>query len=371
MRAGVTRALRGFAVELPDFHQSVRFELETAEDGESALARLERGPVDLLLLDHKLPGIQGLDVLHKLAEEKRDMVTIMITAYASIETAVSATKQGAFDFLAKPFTPVELRATVEKATGHLFVQRHARKLELEKRQLRFQLISVVAHELKSPLAVIESYLMLLKEPGVAADPAQSGHFVDRAVARLGGMRKLIADLLDLTRIESGRKKRELAPTDLVKVAGGCLEVARRLGAEREIAVHMQAPAELVMVADSGEIEIILNTLLTNAIKYNVPGGRVDLELGERGGDAVLSVRDTGIGMSPEERARLFQEFVRIKNSKTRNISGSGLGLSIVKKLAALYGGTVMVESEPGSGSTFTVALPLRAGQQAPAEAPGE
>ena len=111
-----------------------------------------------------------------------------------------------------------------------------------------------------------------------------------------------------------------------------------------------------MTADRGEIEIILNNLVSNAVKYNRDGGRVDVTLAREGPAVTIRVADTGIGMTQEEAAKLFADFVRIKNAKTRNILGSGLGLSTVKKLAMLYHGDVRVESQPGVGSTFTVVL---------------
>jgi signal transduction histidine kinase len=116
-----------------------------------------------------------------------------------------------------------------------------------------------------------------------------------------------------------------------------------------------------MQADVREIEIILNNLLTNAIKYNRDGGCVDVSVREADGAALIAVTDTGIGMTAEETQRLFTEFARIRTERTRNILGSGLGLSIVKKLALLYDGDVTVESHPDAGSTFTVTLPCATG----------
>jgi len=310
----------------------------------------------MLLLDYKMPGLTGLEILERVQAMKLDLVTIMITAFASIETAVSATKQGAFDFLAKPFTPKELRSTVQKAANHLLVQRHARKLEAEKRQLRFQLISVVTHELKSPLGVVENFLEVLKDPKVRQDDEKTVHFIQRGIIRLQGMRKLITDLLDLTRIESGQKRRELAWLDIVPLVRSCLEGAETMGRERAIRVESHLPESLEMRADGGEIEIILNNLLSNAVKYNRDGGEVRLTLDREGEQVVIEVADTGIGMTTAEQARLFREFSRIKNKRTKRILGSGLGLSIVKKLAAFYGGMVRVASEPDVGSTFTVYL---------------
>ena len=111
-----------------------------------------------------------------------------------------------------------------------------------------------------------------------------------------------------------------------------------------------------MTADAGEIEMLLNNLLSNAVKYNRDGGRVDVTIARHGSQATIAVADTGIGMTAEEVGRIFGEFVRIKNEQTNHIPGSGLGLSIVKKLAQLYDGEVKVESRPDAGTTFTVVL---------------
>ena len=356
MRQGVARALRDFHVRLHDINGEVAFDIEQAASGEEALDKIALLPPDILLLDHKLPGISGLDVLERIAgQHLEDMLTVMITAYASLDTAISATRKGAYDFLAKPFTPEELKNTVRKAAGRLILSRQARKLAAEKRQVRFQFISVLAHELKAPLAAIEGYLHILKDRTAGEDPKAYDHMIDRSLIRAEHMRKLISDLLDMTRIESGTRRREIADVDIVEVARQAVDTMLPAAQERGITVQLDALQDVRLQADRGEIEIILNNLISNAVKYNRDGGRVDVCL--RGGDGVtIAVRDTGIGMTPEEASRLFGEFVRIKNEKTRNILGSGLGLSIVRKLAQLYGGEAIVESTPDVGSTFTVTL---------------
>ena len=356
IRLGVTRALQDFRVRMPDLESEVGFELGQAESGEEALERLASDRPDILLLDHKLPGISGIEVLERLASEPRDMLTVMVTAYATIETAVSATKRGAYDFLAKPFTPDELKSTIYKAARHLLLQREARRLQREKRQVRFQFISVLAHELKAPLAAVEGYLSLLQggvvEPG---SPKYDG-IVERSLQRIGGMRKLIVDILDLTHIESGQKQRELAEVDVRSIASRAIETATPAAEARRLTISLDGPEAPVFLADAGELEIIFNNLVSNAVKYNRPGGRVEVRVRTERETLIVEVADTGIGMSAEEMARLFGEFVRIKNAKTRDILGTGLGLSIVKKLAQLYGGDVAVTSEPDVGSTFTVRL---------------
>jgi len=365
MRRGVARALQDFRVRLPDLNGEVLFAVDQAESGEEALERIAASCPDILLLDHKLPGMSGLDVLDRIAEQQRDVLTVMITAYASLETAVSATKRGAYDFLAKPFTPEELKTTIRKAAGHLIVQRQARQLAREKRQLRFEFISVLAHELKAPLGAIEGYLNLLKNRSAGDDPAVYDRMIERALIRAEGMRKMIMDLLDLTRIESGKKKRELTELSVREVAQNSIETFRPDAMKRNITINLRADDPVMMTADRGEIEIILNNLISNAVKYNRDGGSVDVALTRNDETVTITVTDTGIGMTREEAARLFGDFVRIKNAKTRNILGSGLGLSIVRKLANMYGGDASVTSEPDKGSTFTVTL--RAHSQAQAD----
>jgi len=239
-----------------------------------------------------------------------------------------------------------LRVAMRRVVKHLVVQRQAKRLAEEKRQVRFQFISVLGHELKAPLAAIEGYLQILKDGSAGQDPATQAQVVERALVRAGGMRRLISELLDLTRIESGQKRREFSEVDVRELARAALDTAAPAASARRIATTLDAPPDLRIVADRGELEILLNNLVSNAVKYNRDGGRVDVRIDRQDGVVRLAVADTGIGLTPDESSRLFQEFVRIKNDRTRTIPGTGLGLSIVKKLAQLYGGDVTVQSEP-------------------------
>jgi two-component system sensor histidine kinase/response regulator len=280
----------------------------------------------------------------------------MITAYASLDTAVSAIKGGAFDFLAKPFTPDELRKTLSKAAQNLILARQVKKLAREQRKVRFQFISVLGHELKAPLNAVEGYLHMIRDRTLGESLADYDEPLNRSLIRLTGMRKIIHDLLDLTRIESGSKRREAAEQDLPAIVKTAVETVLPQAEEKRVTLFVDAPPAFRFRCDAGEIEMILNNLISNAVKYNRDGGRVDVRLSDEDGIARLTVRDNGIGMTREETELLFREFVRIKNEKTRSILGSGLGLAIVKKLALMYGGDVAVESEPDRGSAFTVVL---------------
>ncbi|RKY52621.1 MAG: hypothetical protein DRP92_05205 [Candidatus Neomarinimicrobiota bacterium] len=280
----------------------------------------------------------------------------MITAYASLETAVSAIKSGAFDFIAKPFSPEDLRKTVFKAVQQLILARQVRKLTEEKRKVRFQFISVLGHELKAPLNAIEGYLSLIKEKALGDDVSNYMEMIERCLIRIDGMRKLIVDLLDLTRIESGEKKRELGNFNIVDIAEESVENIKMEAEKRGIEIILQAEKEIYANCDRGEILVIFNNLISNAVKYNKDNGKVWVRIKRDDGKVNIEVEDTGIGMTKEDQKKLFKEFTRIRNEKTKHILGSGLGLAIVKKIADLYNGSVSVESEPDKGSKFKVIL---------------
>ncbi len=356
MCLGIKKALRNYTMMLPGMEDEFGFDVDMAESAETALEKITENRPDILLLDYKLPSMSGLELLEKITVKDAEMVTIMITAFASLETAVTAVKRGAFDFLAKPFEPAELRATIKKAAESLLYARQLRKLALEKHQVRFQFISVLGHELKSPLNAVEGYLNLMdsRVGGDRVDDYQE--MIARSLIRIQGMRKLILDLLDLTRIESGQKKREMQKVVLQDIVRKSMETVLPDARKRAITLDLQAAEPIEFYCDPSEVEIVMNNLISNAVKYNRDSGRVDINLGRRDGEISIAVKDTGVGLSKEETARLFQEFVRIKNSKTRNILGSGLGLSIVKKIVQLYDGTVDVKSAENVGSEFTVYL---------------
>jgi signal transduction histidine kinase len=349
-------ALRAYTVHVPEVDLEVGYAIECVDTGEKALDIINTRPPDILLLDHKLPGISGLDILNHLSAKSLDLLTVMITAYATLENAIAATRRGAYDFLAKPFTPEELKATVYRTTKHLLLCRQAEKLAGEKRRIRFEFISVLAHELKAPLAAVQQYLDIIRGADPAVDADLILRLAGRSLERIRGMRKLILDLLDATRLESGRKPRQMETVDLVKVAGMAVETMSGEAQKRGIAIEVHADASLCLTADHWEIETILNNLVSNAVKYNRDNGRVDVYLLAENDGIAVKVSDTGIGIAEEDATRLFKEFARIRNADTDTIAGSGLGLSIVKKIAALYNGDVFLESAPGRGSTFTVFL---------------
>jgi signal transduction histidine kinase len=357
IRSGIYRILRKFSVDYPFMDDVIGYDIYTVPTGEEAIDFIDSNQTDIVLLDNKLPGIQGNEVLEYINQKQYDTYVIIITSHASLEVAVKATKNGAYDFVPKPFSPQELKAAMETVTRNIFLRRMTAKMNKEGKQIRFQFLSVMSHELKAPLNAIEGYLKMMQNRDFGDSMEDYDELINRMKKRTESMRNLIMDMLDLTQIESGKKKRELSETDLVRAAHSAIDVMKPYAIQKDVSVNLHSPEELMLKADPDELEIILNNLISNAIKYNKEGGTVDCNIRENKGFATITITDTGIGMSKTEQAKLFNEFVRIKNEKTKNISGSGLGLSIVKKLVDMYKGDINVCSKPGEGSSFTVTLP--------------
>ena len=156
-----------------------------------------------------------------------DTLVVMITSYASLELAVNATNKGAYDFVPKPFTPQELKTSMESITKHLFLKRMTKTLKKEGKQIRFQFLTVLSHELKAPLNAIEGYLRIMKERKAGDDIGAYDQMIDRSLERVKGMRNLIMDLLDLTHIDSGKMKREIKFQDIEPIIRTCMILTAR------------------------------------------------------------------------------------------------------------------------------------------------
>jgi signal transduction histidine kinase len=357
IRSGVSRVLRDFSVSYPFMEEACKFEIIEAPTGEDAIEIINNNLPDIMLLDNKLPGIQGIEVLEYVSKNHLDIVVVMITSYASLEVAVKATKNGAFDFIPKPFTPQELRSSMETITKQVYFRRMTKKLNTAGKQIRFQFLSVLSHELKAPLNAIEGYLKMIEEKQYGDNVVDYHEIVERSLARVKGMRSLIMDLLDLTKIESGTSARDIKEVNLMEIAQISVDAMTPFAIQNDVNVYLNSHNEIKIKADAREIEIIFNNLISNAIKYNKAGGRVDFAIKLKDDFVVITISDNGIGMSEDDMSRLFNEFVRIKNQKTKGISGSGLGLSIVKKIVDTYEGDITVTSAPDKGTTFIITLP--------------
>ncbi|MBR9974200.1 MAG: response regulator [Bacteroidetes bacterium] len=476
MREGIRRifTLEGYAVTV-------------AENGSEGLARGAEKEFDVALIDLKMPDMDGLTVLRKLKERSPDSEYLMITAFAGIDTAVEATRHGAYSYIPKPFTPDQIVFEVNRALGkrrltletrELRAEQERRLLEIsqEKSRLRTiinsindalfvtnlddeivlanpqtralfafpssikagdtigdilppevidliheaqektrhgielvshewemrpdlelvvnmktapvkdaagsiigfvttiqdvtqlkrldaqksQFVSMVAHELKAPVAAVSGYLENMNSRVLGDDIGSYDKMIVRSGERLQALIALVNDLLNISRRELGTIRREIAPVSIAAVIENTRELLHGEMEKRGIRFDAEFEEGLPNIdIDRDECTRIVTNLLSNAVKYNRDGGTITVRARSDGDSVFLSFSDTGIGMKPEDQERLFRQFYRIKNDETRSIPGTGLGLSIVKQIVDSYHGNISVESTWQQGTTFTLRLPVR------------
>jgi signal transduction histidine kinase len=229
----------------------------------------------------------------------------------------------------------------------------------EASRAKSEFLAVMSHELRTPLNAIIGYTDLL-ELGVsgAVSEAQTEH-LERIKASSRHLLELVNDILTFSRLEAGREEVHPEPVDFVALAREAAALAEPLADQKHLALRVEAPEHPSRgETDARKLRQILLNLLSNATKFTDRGG-VRLQMAEREDQIVFSVRDTGIGIPPERLAQIWEPFWQVEQSQTRTAGGTGLGLSVVRRLTDLLGGRVDVTSTPGEGSTFTVWLPLR------------
>jgi two-component system sensor histidine kinase/response regulator len=332
--------------------------VETAEDGDSGLQKVRRIKPDLVLVDLKMPGMSGMELLEKITDIDPHIVSVVITGYATIESAVEAMKRNAYDFLPKPFTPDQLRIVTSRGLERRGLALASARLQQEKEMMRENFITLVSHQLRSPLASAKQYLSVILA-GFAGDVAgKQKQMVEKSSKYIDDLLQLINDWLDMSRIEAGKLTEKFEAVDLVSILSETIGLLEPLAEDREIALVSDfRDSSGVVQGDRESLKQALANLVSNAINYNVQGGRVTVSMTEQGDHLVVQISDTGIGISQENLHFLFDEFFRVKTEATQGITGSGLGLPIANKIIEAHNGSIKVVSELGKGSTFSVFLP--------------
>ena len=460
------------------------FQVETAQDGLAGLELFEsQRDFAAVLVDLKMPRMGGLELIECLRALSDDVVLFVITAYATIDTAVDATRRGAYGYIPKPFTPDELLLSVRQGLEHralsmeskrLLDERERRLLELaversksstiiscmtdgvivinRDRQIvlrnaaaarilpgcanvpissplealgcpevqalidealtsgpgpviaskeialdkctymvnaspvlepngevsgavavlrditalkklevaKSMFISMVAHEVKSPLAAIEAQLTAVLSGVSEGNREQERTMLERALLRARTLRTMVSDLLNLTAMETGNFTIKRSPLNLARVVCEAVDAHKEKAEAKQIELTLalaDGHGDGRVLADHDSMFMVVTNLIDNAIKYTPEGGHVNVRVDHDGIYARVTVRDDGIGMSEAERESVFDEFYRAKNKYTVYVPGTGLGLTLVKRLVDLHHGTITVQSEPEKGSTFSVSLP--------------
>jgi len=348
------------------------FRVVEVANGEEALALALREPPHLMVLDLKLPDIDGMEVCRRLKSDPRtaSIVVLQTSAeFATTEAKVHGLDCGADAFLIQPFTAQELVATVRSLLRlmdrELAQTRRADALaEADRRKDEF--LAMLAHELRNPLAAITTaHAILDRYP--ARDPAEqrARAIAARQTAQLG---RLVDDLLDVSRVMHGTIVLHREPVDLTELVIQATELAREVKLRtRERRLTFFPPGPLPVDGDRTRLLQVVSNLLDNAIKYTGHGGAIDLALTEEAGEVVLRVRDDGVGIDPAALGNVFDLFYQAPTAIDRSSGGLGIGLTLVRTLMQLHGGTVRARSEgEGRGTEVELRFPVSASRSAQA-----
>nr|WP_154372976.1 response regulator [Duganella guangzhouensis] len=370
---------------LAQWAEQESYEVLAARSGQDALRQVLMHDFAVILLDVNMPGMDGFETAGAIHARERssDIPIIFITAFATDELdRLKAYQHGAVDFLFTPVIPQVLYAKiavfVTLAMKNEELKKQARQLsqrtteltasnrrltnEIEERKsverqnhAKDEFLAMLGHELRNPLSAISSAASLIGLPGVSAEGVhRAKKIIQRQSQHLG---RIVDDLLDLSRAMSGKILLNPAPLDLAALVATSLETYRATGRSTDYDLAQDLDQGWIS-GDCTRLEQITSNLIDNALKYTPPGGRIEVRTWTENDDVVLSVRDNGVGIAPSLLPHVFDVFVQGSSTLDRAQGGLGIGLSLVRRLAELHGGSVKAESRGDHcGSTFTLRLP--------------
>jgi signal transduction histidine kinase len=371
------------------------YRVDTAASGDEAIALLDQIDYDLVLTDLHMEGGDGLSVLSQIRRHAPLTISVVLTGFASVESAIAALQEGAYDYLVKPCDIDQMRHTIRRGVDHrrlmLAEQKARADLEQLNRDLESRIeertaeltrlneeladanrakdvfLATLSHELRTPLTPVVGWIKLLRSGNL--DDQGVSQALDAIERNAWLQSRLIDDLLDTSRIATGKLHFEPCPTDLNVVVKTAIDTVLEAAANRNIELTVQlSPATLVVMGEPVRLQQIVWNLISNAIKFTNAEGRVKVVTETDGLHAVLIVEDSGIGIAPEFLPHVFDRFKQADGSTSRMHGGLGLGLAIAHALAKMHQARLEAASEGvGRGARFVFRIGLAAPEQVPAE----
>jgi signal transduction histidine kinase len=360
--------------------------VDTASSGDEAINLLSKADYDLVLTDLHMEGGDGLSVLNQIRRHAPLTISVVLTGFASVESAIAALQEGAYDYLIKPCDIETMKHTIRRGVEHRRLMLAEQKARTDLQQLNLDLehrieqrtaelrrlnaelaeanrakdvfLATLSHELRTPLTPVVGWIKLLRSGTL--DEKSVAQALDAIERNAWLQSKLIDDLLDTSRIATGKLHFEPKPTDLNAVVKAAVDTVRNSAAARDIDLTMSLhPSSLVVMGEPVRLQQIAWNLVSNAIKFTDPRGKVSVTTGQNGTQAYLTVADTGIGIAPEFLPHVFDRFRQADGSTSRRHGGLGLGLAIADALAKMHDGRMEAQSGgEGQGATFTFRVEL-------------
>ena len=369
--------------------------VDVAASGDEAISLLKNVDYDLVLTDLHMEGGDGLSVLNQIRNQSPFTISVVLTGFASVESAIAALQEGAYDYLVKPCDIDSMRHTIRRGVEHrrLIIAEQKARADLEQlnRELESRIeertaelrilnedlaeanrakdvfLATQSHELRTPLTPVVGWIKLLRNGTLDANGVAQA--LDAIERNAWLQSRLIDDLLDTSRIATGKLHYEPHPTDLNATVKAAIDTVLVSAASKNIDLTFRlAPTPTVVMGEPVRLQQIVWNLVSNAIKFTEPGGRVSVHVESDGSEARVTVEDSGIGIDPAFLPHVFDRFRQADGSTSRMHGGLGLGLAIAHALTRMHGGKLEVESEgPGHGARFILHLKLEKEREAPVE----
>ena len=352
------------------------YEVTGVEKGTEALEVIKDGNFNVIIADIRLPDVGGMSVLELAKEINPDVAVVIMTGYASVETAVNAVNEGAYAYFVKPVNMDEMKTAIVNVLRQQRLSRENKRLvdDLQRsnkllfeanRQLRAAteaksiFLAHMSHELRTPLNAIIGFSDLLiggiggkinnKQRQCLEDILSSGKH----------LLSLINDILDLSKVEAGKIDIRPESLRLADVVDDAVTTVKPMIDESKHELAISIAEDLPPVyGDRNRLKQILLNLLSNAIKFTADGGKISLETSRKDDFCRVSMVDNGIGIRKEDQTCIFEPFTQLDRQPGERKQGTGLGLALTKQLVELLGGKIWVESEYGKGSQFSFTIPL-------------
>ena len=353
-----------FELQLVDFIlQEKNYQTELAGNGTDALIILETLTPDLILLDIILPDFDGFEVCKKLKtiDKLKDIPVIFFTSLSNIDDIVKGFEAGGVDYVTKPFNTDELLVRIKT---HLDLINSKRKIELQARELsqanalKDKMFSVISHDLRSPVSSIKLALDFISKGLVKPTDELFNETIKGLVKTTDEAYILLENLLGWAKSQSNILTVYPESLDLKLLASSIAGLLKLTSENKKISIENNIPEGITVFADMQMIQSVLRNLLSNALKFTPENGSIEMNALEMNTEVIISIKDSGVGISEPSLKRIFDQDQPVKTLGTNKESGSGLGLILCKDFVEKNGGRIWVESEKGKGSTFSFTVPV-------------